>query len=92
MLRLIDNILDQKHHRFIHRNLFPWWKRWWFWIDWKAENGGFACQILLGYVATICLMCLGALSIFAFFLFCVDLVSGEDLWQLVLSDILLLKG
>ena len=97
-LHSIDSSLDRKHHRFIHRNdrdelgyyLFPRWKRWWWWLDWKAEAGGFVCKLTLACAASALCTLLGVLVIFIFCWLCVDLVSGEQIWQFILSDILLI--
>ena len=97
-MSFICHMTDQKHHRFIHRNdrdesgryLFPRWKRWWWWLDWKAEAGGFIAQILLAYAASILATFLGILIVLGFFWLSVDSISGEQVWQFVLSDIFLI--
>ena len=99
MTHHVSYMTDQRHHRFIHRNdrdelghyLFPRWKRWWWWLDWKAEAGGLLWKTLIEAVVIVLITVLSALAILVFFWLYADTVSGEQVGQFVLSDILL-KG
>ena len=99
LMNFICHMTDQKHHRFIHRNdrdelgryLFPRWKRWWWWIDWKAEAGGLLWKTLIEATITILIMILGVVSLFVFIWVCDDTTSGEQIWRFILSDIFLIE-